>query len=91
MPGRHRFRRLAMLWEVLGRGRGARPPVASASRCTVVLADGQTGVAHRVTEEAFVAGHRAGGPYVTLCGGSVLPVSFTAPARFHRPACERSV
>ena len=89
MAGRHCFRRLATLREILDRGRRARPPVAPAPTCTVMFADGPTGIAHRVTEEAFVAGHRAGGPYVALCGARVFPVSFTAPARYHCPACER--
>jgi hypothetical protein len=89
MPGRHRFRRLATLREILDWGRRARSP-AAAPRCTVMFADGPTGIAHRVTGEAFAAGHRAGGSYVALCGAPVLPVGFTAPARFHCPACERS-
>jgi hypothetical protein len=57
--GRHRYRRIATLREILDRGRRAWSPVASASACTVVFTDGPTGVAHHVTEEAFGAG-RAG-------------------------------
>lgn len=91
MPGRHRFRRLVTLREILDRGCRARPPAAPAPRYSVMIADGPTGVAHRVTEEAFVACPRAGGPYVALCGAPVLPMSFTTPARFHCPACERGV
>jgi hypothetical protein len=87
MAGRHRFRRLATLREILGRGRRVRPLVASG--CTIAFADGPTGIAHRVTEEAFAAGRRAGGRYVALCGAQVLPVSLSAPARYHCPACER--
>jgi hypothetical protein len=91
MAGKHCYRGFAALREILDRGRRARPPAAPAPRYSVMIADGPTGVADRVTEEAFVAGHRAGSPYVALCGAPVLPVSFTTPARFHCPACERGV
>jgi hypothetical protein len=89
--GRHRFRRLATLREILDRSRRARTPVAPAPGCTISFADGPTGIAYRVTEEAFAAGRRAGGRYVALCGAQVLPVSLSAPARYHCPACERGV
>ena len=55
------------------------------------MTDGVTGVAHRVTGEAFAEGCRAGGRYVALCGVRVLPVRLTAPARVHCPVCERGV
>ncbi|MGH3718116.1 MAG: hypothetical protein ACRDRI_04590 [Pseudonocardiaceae bacterium] len=84
MSGRHRFRRIATLREILGRR--ARPSVTT-TRCTIGFADGPSGIAHRVTEEAFAAGGR----YVALCGAQVLLVRLTAPARFHCPACERGV
>jgi hypothetical protein len=87
MAGRHRFRRIATLREILGRR--ARPPVATAPGCTIAFADGPTGIAHRVTEDAFAEGRRAGGCYVALCGAQVLPTRLTAPARYHCPACER--
>jgi hypothetical protein len=89
MAGKHRYRGIATLREILGWGRRARPPVATAPGCTIGFADGPTGIAHRVTEEAFAAGRRAGGCYVALCGAQVLPARLTAPARFHCPACER--
>jgi hypothetical protein len=86
MPGRHRWPRLARLWEILGRGRRVRPPVPAG---TVVLTDGVTSIAHRVTREAFHTGCGAGQCYVALCGVRVLPLTLTAPARFHCPVCER--
>ncbi|MGH3867699.1 MAG: hypothetical protein ACRDQ4_16495 [Pseudonocardiaceae bacterium] len=90
MAGKHRDRLIAALREILGRGPRARRPVTPAPGCTIGFADGPTGIAHRVTAEAFAAGRRAGGRYVALCGAQVLPTSLTAPARFHCPACERS-
>ena len=90
MPGRHRFRRIATLREILDRSRRARPP-AAALVCTVEFADGPTGIAHHVTAAAFAAGRRTGGRYVALCGAQVLPARLTAPARFHCPACERGL
>jgi hypothetical protein len=94
MAGRHRFRRLAALGEILGGGRRARTPAVPASAGavsvgTVEFADGPTGIAHRLTREAFAAGRRAGGRYVALCGVQVFPARLTAPARSHCPACER--
>jgi hypothetical protein len=89
MAGKHRYRGIATLREILGRCRRARPPVAATPGCTIGFADGPTGIAHRVTEEAFAAGCCAGGCYVALCGAQVLPERLTAPARFHCPACER--
>ncbi len=91
MPGRHRFRRIATLREILYRSRRARPPTVLASVCTVEFADGPTGIAHRVTAAAFAASRRTGGRYVALCGAQVLPERLTAPARFHCPACERGL
>jgi hypothetical protein len=88
MPGRHRFRRLVALREILGRR--ARPLAVPVPMGTVMLTDGVTGIAHRVTREAFVTGCRAGGRYVALCGVQVLPWTLTAPARFHCPVCERN-
>ena len=88
MPGRHRFRRIATLREILDWSRRARPPAVELV-CTIEFADGPTGIAHRVTAAAFAAGRRAGGRYVALCGARVLPERLTAPARFHCPACER--
>ncbi|MGH3854229.1 MAG: hypothetical protein ACRDR6_12200 [Pseudonocardiaceae bacterium] len=89
MAGRHRFHGIATLRKILGRR--ARPPIATAQGCTIGFADGATGIAHNVTEEAFAAGRRAGGRYVALCGARVLPASLSAPACFHCPACERGV
>ena len=86
MVGRHRFRRMVTLREVLGR---RTRPSAPTPGCTVGIADGSTGIAHRVTAEAFTAGHRAGGHYVALCGARVSPTRLTAPARYHCPVCER--
>jgi hypothetical protein len=91
MPGRHRFRRIVTLREILDRSRRARTPVAPVPGCMIVFADGPTGIAHRVTTEAVAAGRRAGGRYVALCGVQVLPVSLSALARFHCPVCERGV
>lgn len=68
MAGRHRFRGIATLREILGRH--ARPPVATAPGCTVGFADGVTGIAHSVTEEAFTEGPRSGGRYVALSASS---------------------
>jgi hypothetical protein len=87
MPGRHCYRRLATLRAILGRR--ARPPVTPVPAGVVVLVDGVTGAAHRVTREAFLAGCRAGNRYGALCGAQVLPLTLTAPARFHCPVCER--
>jgi len=53
MAGKHRYRRIATLREILGRGHRARPPVATAPGCTIAFADGPTGIAHRVTDAAF--------------------------------------
>jgi hypothetical protein len=87
MAGKHRFRRIATLGEVLGRR--ARPS-ATTSGCTVGFADESTGVAHRVTAaEAFAADHRAGEPYIALCGARVIPARLSAPARYHCPVCEQ--
>jgi hypothetical protein len=91
MPGRHCFRRVATLREILSRGRRARPAAAPVPAGTVVLTDGVIGVAHRVTRETFAEGCRAGGRYVALCGARVLPARLTAPARVHCPVCERGV
>jgi hypothetical protein len=88
MPGRHCFCRGATLRAILGRR--VRPPVTPVPAGTVVLVDGVTGAAHRVTKEAFLAGCRAGNRYVALRGVQVLPLTLTAPARFHCPVCERS-
>ena len=90
MPGRHRFRRIATLREILDWSRRARTPTATPT-CTISFADGPTGVAHRVTGEAFAVGARAGGRYVALCGAQVFPARLTAPARYHCPACERGI
>lgn len=87
MAGKHRYRPIAALRGILSRGRRARTPVTG---CTVGFADGPTGIAHRVTAEAFAADRRAGGRYVALCGAQVLPESLSTPARYHCPACERS-
>ncbi|MBV9164024.1 MAG: hypothetical protein JO281_21320 [Pseudonocardiales bacterium] len=91
MAGKHRYRRLATVREILDRSRRARSPVATAPGCTIAFADGPTGIAHRVTDAAFAAGRHAGGRYVALCGAQVLPTSLTAPARYSCPACERGV
>jgi hypothetical protein len=97
MPGRHRD--VGRFRGILGRGRRARPTAVPASVGagsagtgsvgTVEFADGPTGIAHRLTREAFAAGRRAGGRYVALCGAQVLPARLTAPARSHCPACEQ--
>lgn len=86
MAGKHRFRLCAPLREILSRGR----PTAPAAGCTVGFTDGVSGIAHRVTQEAFAAGPRAGGHYVALCGTRVRPIRLSAPARYHCPACERA-
>ena len=90
MAGKHRYRLIATLREILGRGPHARTPAATTPRCTIGFADGPTGIAHCVTEETFAAGRRAGGRYVALCGAPVLPASLSAPARYHCPTCERA-
>ena len=87
MADRYRYRRIAALCGVLSRR--ARMSVTTGHSCTIGVADGATGIAHSVTEEAFAAGRRAGGCYVAVCGARVLPASFTAPARYHCPTCER--
>ena len=89
MTGRHRFRRILTIREILCRR--ARTPVATASGCAIGLADGPTGIEHCVTDETFATGRSAGNGYVALCGARVLPASLTAPARFHCPTCERGV
>jgi hypothetical protein len=91
MPGRHRYRRIATLREILDRSRRARPPAVLVPVCTVEFADEPTGIAHRVTAAAFAAACRAGGRYVALCGAQVLPERLTTPARFYCPACERGL
>ncbi|MGH3833749.1 MAG: hypothetical protein ACRDRS_25480 [Pseudonocardiaceae bacterium] len=90
MAGTHRYRLIAGLRASLGRGGRARTPVATTPGCTIGFADGPTGIAHRVTPDAFAAGRRAGGCYVALRGARVLPASLTTPARYHCPTCERS-
>lgn len=87
--GRHCCRRVATLRAILGRR--ARPPVTPVPTGTVMVVDGVTCVSHRVTREAFLAGCRAGGRYAAVCGVRVSPLTLTAPARFHCPACERGV
>ena len=47
----------------------------------VALTDVRTNLAHRVTDEAMVAGRRAGGRYRAVCGVDVLPASLSAPER----------
>ncbi|MGH3755916.1 MAG: hypothetical protein ACRDRP_25200 [Pseudonocardiaceae bacterium] len=89
MAGKYRYRLGATLREILVWGSRARTPVATTPGCTIGFADGPTGIAHRVTAEAFAVGRRAGGRYVALCGARVVPARLTAPARYHCPACER--
>ena len=91
MTSKHRDRRFAALREILGRRRRAQPPAARVSVGTIEFADGPTGIAHRVTTDAFAEGRRAGGRYLAVCGAQVLPASLAAPARSHCPACERGV
>lgn len=57
-----------------------RTPAATVPRL-VALTDVHTGAAHLVTDEAMVAGRRAGGHYAAVCGVDVLPASLTAPER----------
>jgi hypothetical protein len=75
MAGRHRFRRFAILREILEWSRCARTPVAPG--CTIVLVDGLTGIAHCVSVKALAAGRRAGDCYVASavrgCCPRVLP------------------
>ncbi|MDQ3764947.1 MAG: hypothetical protein M3460_26580 [Actinomycetota bacterium] len=85
--GRHRS--VASLRKILFAGRPARAPRATAPLVTIELVDSRTEVAHRVTDEAFTTGRRAGGRYRAVCGVLVLPASLTAPGRGHCPACER--
>lgn len=88
MTGRRRYLLSVALRLIRGQGRRARTPVATTPVCTIGFADGPTGIAHRVTIDAFAAGHRVGGRYVALCGAQVLPARLTAPAHYHCPACE---
>ncbi|MEO7195342.1 MAG: hypothetical protein ABIZ05_11050 [Pseudonocardiaceae bacterium] len=79
MTGRHCFRRIATLREILGRR--ARPP-AAVPGCTIGFADGPTGIAHCVTGEAFAAGRRTGdlahpdGTVTAACGIRFRPPEF---------------
>lgn len=62
--------------------RRSAPPVHAIPpqrRSTIEITDRCTGVAHRVTDDAFAEGKRAGGSYVALCGAQVLPASLCAP------------
>jgi hypothetical protein len=68
MAGRYRFGRIVTLGEIMGGGRRDRPPVATAPRCTIAFADGPTGIAHRVTEEAFAASGACTSIHETVCG-----------------------
>lgn len=62
--------------------RGRTPAaVAPVALRLVALTDVRTGAAHLVTDEAMVAGRRAGGRYIAVCGVDVLPASLTAPER----------
>ena len=72
MPGRHRFRRIATLREILGRSRRARTPVATAPTSTISFADGPIGIAHRVTDEAFAAGRPEPVKLDGTSGGAVV-------------------
>jgi hypothetical protein len=58
-------------------------------RRVMVMTDSRIGTGHRVTDEAFAAGRRAGGRYVAVCGLPVLPASLTAPERDYCPKCEQ--
>ncbi|MGH3820588.1 MAG: hypothetical protein ACRDRE_23130 [Pseudonocardiaceae bacterium] len=89
MAGKHRDRLISALREIFARGRRAWAPSATMPGCTIGFADGPTGIAHRVTADAFTAGRRTGGRYVAFCGAQVIPASLTTPARYHCPACER--
>ncbi|MGH3773109.1 MAG: hypothetical protein ACRDRW_17235 [Pseudonocardiaceae bacterium] len=55
MAGKHRYRPIAGLRAILGRGPRARPPIATTPGCTIGFADGPTGIAHRVTTDALAA------------------------------------
>ena len=88
MAGKHHFRHLATLGGILSRR--TRPP-ATTSECTISFADRSTGIAHHISAtEAFAPDHRAGEPYLALCGARVLPARLSAPARYHCPLCEQS-
>lgn len=54
----------------------------------VRMTDGRTGEAHLVTEDAVIAGCRAG-RYPAVCGVEVLPASLTIPERGYCPPCAR--
>lgn len=56
MPARHRFRPLATLREILGRGRRAQPPAAPVPVGAMVVVGGMTGAAHRVHQGGFLRG-----------------------------------
>ncbi|MDQ3763182.1 MAG: hypothetical protein M3460_16510 [Actinomycetota bacterium] len=58
---------------------------------TIEITDRCTDVAHRVTDDAFAEGKRAGGSYMAIYGTEVLPASLCAPPRSHCPVCERGV
>lgn len=83
--GRHR----AWLRKILFADREARMQGITARHRVMVMTDGRTGTGHRVTDQAFAAGRRAGGRYVAVCGLLVLPGSLTAPERGRCPTCER--
>lgn len=61
--------------------------VVTAPPRLVALTDARTGTAHLVTDDAMVAGRRAGGRYSAVCGIEVLPASLTAPERRSCPGC----
>lgn len=56
----------------------------------IPVADTRTGGMHLITEDAIVAGRRAG-RYMAVCGVEVLAASLTAPERSHYPFCFRRV
>jgi hypothetical protein len=83
--GGHRVR----FRKILFARRQVRRQVITVPRRIMVMTDGRTGMGHRVTDQAFAAGRRAGGCYLAICGMPVLPASLTAPARVHCPRCEQ--
>lgn len=62
------------------------PVMSTAQVLHIPIIDARTGDAHLVTDEAMVAGRRAG-RYVTVCGTVALAASLTAEADRLCDAC----
>ncbi|MGH3915428.1 MAG: hypothetical protein ACRDTC_18775 [Pseudonocardiaceae bacterium] len=58
------------------------------TRSVFAVTDARTGIAHRVTEDAMIAGRRTG-RYFAVCGGEVLAAIMTTLESGYCPSCVR--